>query len=193
MIETSEKNIHWDYYLALEKDIESIARYIEFHEDNFDTYSIELAHLLLSASAEVDVVMKLLCNLKFPQLKSENINYYRKIIKKNFQGIINNKVVSSMYGLTLSPWSSWEGESNPTWWQSYNKVKHERSIYFAKANLKNVLNSVAGLLVVNIHYNHEKFCTERKDYPYDLRHSVSHLRPSSSLFRLDDPFLYFVE
>ena len=74
MIKTSEKNIHWDYYLALESDIGRLARYIEFDESNFDTHSIELAHLLLASSSEVDVVMKELCNLISPQSKAGNIN-----------------------------------------------------------------------------------------------------------------------
>lgn len=190
MIKTSEKNIHWDYYLALESDIERVARYIEFDESNYGTHSIELAHLLLAASSEVDVVMKELCNLLSPQSKAETINGYRVVIKEHLPPIIEQKVVSDRYGLNLSPWSNWKNDNNPDWWQSYNKVKHERSIHFSKANLKNVLNSVAGLLVTNIHYNHVKFCSENSSYPYDMRHSIQNLKPCSNLFRIDDPFIY---
>jgi hypothetical protein len=35
---------HWNYFLALEKDLETVSRYIEFSRDNLNTYSIELAH-----------------------------------------------------------------------------------------------------------------------------------------------------
>ena len=48
---------HWNYFLAIEKDLEHLSRYIEFSDANLGTYSIELTHLLLSASSEVDVVM----------------------------------------------------------------------------------------------------------------------------------------
>jgi hypothetical protein len=34
------------------------------------------------------------------------------------------------------------------WYQAYNKSKHDRHDQFKEANLKNLLNSVAGLLVV---------------------------------------------
>lgn len=192
-IKISKKNIHWDYYLALENDVEKLARYIEFDESNFETHSIELARLLLAASSEVDVVMKGLCKYLSPGFKGENINSYKEIIKEHFSMLIDKQVISDRYGLTLAPWSNWNGEKNPLWWKSYNDIKHERSIHFSKANLKNVLNSIAGLFVVNIYFNYEKHRSENPEYPYDLGHTFQHLIPSSSLFKLDDPFLYLKE
>jgi hypothetical protein len=72
---------HWNYFLALEKDLEAASRYIEFSPDNFNTYSIELAHLLLSAASEVDTLAKCICSILDPKAKPENINEYRRIIK----------------------------------------------------------------------------------------------------------------
>ena len=54
--------LHWNYFLALEADVENLSRYIEFKKDNFRVYSIEIAHILLASSSEVDVVAKQLCN-----------------------------------------------------------------------------------------------------------------------------------
>lgn len=54
--------MHWNYYLALEHDMEVVSRYVEFCEPNFSVYSIELAHLLFAVASEVDVVAKLLCS-----------------------------------------------------------------------------------------------------------------------------------
>ncbi|GEM_PF-733291 len=42
---------HWNYYLAIESDLENLTRYIEFHPDNFATYSIENAKLLMTATS----------------------------------------------------------------------------------------------------------------------------------------------
>ena len=44
-IQEQESLLHWNYYLALESDLEKVARYIEFTQDNFGAYSIELAHI----------------------------------------------------------------------------------------------------------------------------------------------------
>ena len=87
MIKTGETLLHWNYFLALESDLERVSRYIEFDKANFKTYSIELAHLLLAASSEVDVVAKTLCQRIDSKTKLENIDDYKKIIK-NISGLI---------------------------------------------------------------------------------------------------------
>ena len=66
MITSVKTKHHWNYFLAIEKDLEKLSRYIEFSNDNLDTYSIELTHILLSSSSEVDVIMKQLCLLMNP-------------------------------------------------------------------------------------------------------------------------------
>jgi hypothetical protein len=49
----------------------------------------------------------------------------------------------------ITPWDAWvsTADKNPLWWGSYNKVKHERNIHFAHANLENVLLSASAFLV----------------------------------------------
>lgn len=74
-IQVNGNFVHWNYYIALEQDLSKVSRFIEFSEDNFETYSIELAHLLLAASSEVDVVLKSLCNMKNNQKNHKNINH----------------------------------------------------------------------------------------------------------------------
>jgi len=46
--------LHWNYFLALEADLGTLSRFVEFAEDNFATYSIEQVHLFLAAASEVD-------------------------------------------------------------------------------------------------------------------------------------------
>ena len=74
--------LHWSYFLALEADIEKLSRYIEFTTDNFGAYSIEMAHILLAASSEVDVVAKQLCNQVAPEGKDSNIEQYRNTLRE---------------------------------------------------------------------------------------------------------------
>lgn len=62
---------HWNYFLALEKDLEGVSRYIEFCKDNLNTYSIELAHLLLSSASEIDTIAKSVCSILEPKSKTE--------------------------------------------------------------------------------------------------------------------------
>ncbi len=193
MAEQCERNIHWDYYLALEDDVKRLSRYIEFDESNFNVFSIELARILLAASSEVEVVLKELCKLLDPGSKAENINSCRKIVKRNLPALIGEGIVCPLYGLSLLPWNSWGSDVNPEWWRSYNKVKHERHENYERANLGNVLNSVSGLFSLNVYYNHALFLSMHDEFPYRIIDSFRKLNPKAELFRLDDPFMYLHE
>lgn len=183
------KNIHWPYYLSFESDIVKVSRYIEFNEENYSTYSLELARLLLASSSEVDVVMKELCRFLAPTEKIENINDYKNIIKSKSPGLVNQKITCARYGLEFTPWKSWILDESPAWWVGHNKVKHHRSENFQEANLKNVLDSISGLYVCNVYFNHY-LVKSKSDWPYDLSNTVSGLQVQLDLFRIDCPFTY---
>ncbi len=112
MITYTKSNIHWNYYLAFESDLENVARYIEFSDQNKLVYSIELTRLLLSASSEVDVVMKSLCKILDASAKVKNIDDYRKIIMDKNPHFAEEKISISRYGMELSPWEKWSNEKN---------------------------------------------------------------------------------
>ena len=167
MITVSKSFIHWNYFLALESDLENISRYIEFIDKNYKTYSIELAHLLLASSSENDVVLKALCFLLSPEEtrkieanRNMKIDDYREIIKANIPEFENESIYINRYGISVKPWGNWKGDKNPDWWQSYNNVKHQRDKYFDQANLKNTICSIGGLLVTCYYYYKRSFETE---------------------------------
>ncbi|MEW6084316.1 MAG: hypothetical protein AB1607_06955 [Chloroflexota bacterium] len=190
-IEVKESLIHWNYFLALESDLAQVSRYIEFDSKNFRTYSIELAHLLLAASSEVDVIAKGICGFLEPNSPAENINQYREIINRNLPNFRKEQVFVPRFNLTLRPWSNWnsaKNPQNPLWWRSYNKVKHERNEYFAEANLKNVLNSVGGLLVTVFYFYKLKFSIDNPNLRE--RDTTRLLLPESEFVRLNEAYYY---
>jgi hypothetical protein len=83
VIRQSRSNRHWNYLLALDRDAAVIARFVEFTPDNFGTYSIELARLLMAAASEVDVVAKLACAQVDSKASVENIEHHRKLLVPN--------------------------------------------------------------------------------------------------------------
>ena len=98
----------WNYFLAIESDLEDISRYIEFSNANLGTYSIKLAHILLSASSEVDVIMKQLCQLVLSNQSLTNINDYRRVIKNCLPVFINEEIRIDRFGLSYKPWDNWQ-------------------------------------------------------------------------------------
>jgi hypothetical protein len=149
--------IHWNYFLAIEGDLERLSRFIEFDEENFKCFSIEIARILLTSGAEVDVVCKEICKKINPDSSADSINNYKDEICVAYPGIPDFEVILPRYGLRMKPWSSWrEPNSVPSWWTAYNKIKHQRNTEYHRANLENALYSMAGLFVVVLYLYKEK-------------------------------------
>lgn len=157
VINTSNSLDHWNYFLALEKDLENLSRYVEFCQSNFKCHSLEMARILLAAASEVDVVAKQLCQKLNSGSTADNIHQYRDEIKTVYPNLPNFKVTIPRFGLNLTPWSNWNQNSGvPLWWIAYNKVKHHRDTDFNRANLENVLNVLSGLFVITLYFYKEK-------------------------------------
>lgn len=187
---TQEKEplLHWNYFLALASDLEKLSRYIEFSESNFKTHSIELAHLLLASSSEVDVVCKQICRILSPIDKAENIDSYRSVILHHLPSYPDEKVYFPRYGRSFTPWERWSVQKNPLWWKSYNNVKHQRNLYFEEANLKNVLNSMGGLLITVFYYYKLKFMHEEPNLINKNGDVIMRLQPEAEFIRLSEDY-----
>ena len=188
MIKCNTPKHHWNYFLAIEKDLENISRYIEFDKDNYNVYSIELAHILLSASSEVDTIMKQLCKLLDPNEETKNIDGYRLIIQNKTPSFINEEISIDRFGLLFKPWDNWVGTQNPNWWKSYNNVKHQRDSYFKEANLQNTINAVGALLLTTVYYYKYSFSNGVNNI--DMKDVTRELNPESSFIKINADYYY---
>lgn len=189
MIKFTTPKHHWNYFLAIEKDLENLSRYIEFSNENLGTYSIELTHILLSASSEIDVIMKQLCTLLDSSQTTKNIDQYKNIIQAQLQSFINEEVCIDRYGLSYRPWDNWNGTQNPNWWKSYNNVKHQRNDHFNEANLQNTINAVGALMLTVIYYYKYAFSNEAQN-EISFRDTTRLLQPNSSFMRINADYYY---
>lgn len=140
---------HWNYFLALEEDVRQLARWIEFSPANEGVYSIEIARLLMTAAAEADVIAKALCARISPGTGAASINAYQSVLCAAAPIIVTSTASMPRYGMAFQPWSNWAtAKTPPAWWTGNNKVKHHRATHFQEANLKNLLNACAGLLIL---------------------------------------------
>jgi hypothetical protein len=160
MIHFTSPKYHWNYFLAIERDLENLSRYIEFADENLRTYSIELTHILLSASSEVDVIMKQLCAQIDSTMPADNINDYMNIILTHLPGFIKEEICIDRFGLSCQPWISWNDKVKPNWWRSYTNVKHHRNSHFHEASLQNTINAVGALLITAVYYYKYVFTSE---------------------------------
>lgn len=148
---------HQSYFICIEDDLLHLSRWIEFSEANASVYSIELARLLMTASAEVEIIAKAICKATCKKPVPENIIGYQKILMNAAPQLPDVKVHMPRYGMVFQPWSCWRvAEKSPDWWSANNAIKHDRANEFQGANLGNVLNAVAGLLVLLMLLHSEK-------------------------------------
>ena len=167
---------HWNYFLALERDVEHLSRYVEFSTNNWDAYSLEMARIILAAASEADVLLKSLSARVCPEAKAENILGYKEVLAESFPDIPMFEVLLPRWGLNLTPWSNWANNEVPLWWTAYNKVKHHRDNEFHRANLHHTLNAVAALYVINLYFYRDQ-AVEAKLIPMQ-----SLFRPSNEHF-----------
>jgi hypothetical protein len=138
---------HWEYFLSIEAALADCTRYVEFVPENYPTFSVEFARIIVAASAEFDAVAKGLCKAIDQNSNPNNIIEYHPIIAERYPKFLQYKVQIPRFRLELEPWKEWTAAASPDWWsKGYNKIKHERDQYFANANLKNAIYATAGLL-----------------------------------------------
>ena len=186
----SQSRLHWNYFIAIERDFEIITRYIEPTEQNNEVYSIELARIIMTATQEVDCVLKVICELLQNGSNPRNINEYRAIVKSYLPNLIQEVVYLPKYGMHSQPWINWnEDDNNPLWWKANNSIKHDRLNYFNNATLKNAYNSVGGLLIcVNYLYKLQK--EQSIGSSQSWTEITSTLQPFSSLFQMEEDYYH---
>ncbi|MBI4752158.1 MAG: hypothetical protein HY774_27030 [Acidobacteria bacterium] len=141
---------HWNYFLSIEQDAIGLSRYIEFCKQNYKTYSIEIARILMASTQEIDVLMKQLCQQT--GLSASNEGDYRRHIATQFPKLPNIEINLPRYELSFTPFEEWANNKTPVWWTANNKVKHQRHTHYEYASLENLLNSLCGLMVSNLYF-----------------------------------------
>jgi hypothetical protein len=137
-----------DYFHAFEDDLAQISRYIEFHPDNYKTYSLELVRLLLATGSEVDVALKEFCKMIQPSgAPTKNINDHKAVVLGKYKDMHRQSITMPRFDITLTPWKDWP-TANPPWWMAYNDVKHNRLLNYRCGNLENSTNAVGALGII---------------------------------------------
>ncbi|AEF98674.1 hypothetical protein [Methylomonas methanica] len=146
---------HWNYFLAVEAELVSCSRYVEFSKANFSCYSNEFAKLIVLAASEVDSIFQELCAHLEPNQKAEKIIEYYPILLAKYPLLTDCEVAIDRYQLTLQPWKDWDRLKRPDWWsKSYNKLKHERYANFSSATLEAALNATGAQFLALQLYHH---------------------------------------
>jgi hypothetical protein len=142
---------HWNYYMAIEEDVQRLSRYVDFNPSNYATHSIEIARLLMTSCQDLDVILKQLSSHHGHPASNEQ--GYRKYLPTIYPKMVGVTVDILPFDLSFTPFSAWASKKTPDWWTANNKVKHERHSHFAMASIENMLNALAALFIGNIYFH----------------------------------------
>jgi hypothetical protein len=136
--------------------LDDIFKYIEPETVNFPVFGYKIRELLVLSCTEVENIWQYYMNISStpPQNgKMYTTNDYVKLVKKLFLKEYQIKLKSYETLPPLSPFIDWDPNmptASLTWYDAYNKVKHDRESNFAFGNLLNALNSVCACLIMHI-------------------------------------------
>jgi hypothetical protein len=179
---------HWSYYLAIEEQLRDTSKYVEFSLENSETYSIEFARILLSASSEADVLLKQLCHLLDNDAKADSINKYQAVINRLNSSLINESAHARQYNIELKPWENLSIPNQPpTWWTANNKVKHHRHTHFKDANSRNAMHAVGALHILVVYY-YKVYLEKEAGSSITFGAVTNILQPRSRLYSLNENY-----
>lgn len=163
-------NQFWSHYLSLENNLKEISEYIAIHKANYESYSFKNMQLYFSVCTDIDSILKhIRGNLNLEPVKQPNMGHHRKMLLKHFPIIGQVKVFLDISNekRTLQPFKPLPNEDESfEWWSAYNDVKHQRPEKFNQANIKNLLNALAALHILNLLYaisSKEEYLTNHED------------------------------
>ena len=152
----------WNYFCTLCDMLKNTMQYLD-HSDpyNLKCNSYEFQKIIMLSSMEFENIAKQLCLLTNPtlNLKKMNIISITKEILTNYPNM-NKTTIMNDYNV-YSPLKNWQIKKDSSgneyvsgldWWDSYNNIKHNSYDNYKESNLKNAINSLASLMILEINY-----------------------------------------
>ncbi len=138
--------LDWRCFLSLEADFVNSFNTVEFHEDNFKTFSIKYRSIILQACSEIEKFCKYICLI--PQNQKSNMGEYREYLNKHHQGFSEVQVLIASHSIAATPWRALKDNKAPDFWVGYTEIKHEGNI--AQAHFYNALQSLAAYFSIMV-------------------------------------------
>jgi hypothetical protein len=157
-----EAGYHTDRFYELEEDLIKFLRFmpLEIYNNSERRKGVKspyLADLLIRIGSNIDVYFRKLILLYYHEIDEErrrgnkpylSFKHFQKLNEKFMKrekklSECNIRIIQT--GEDLMPFKDWSNQT-PSWWNSYNHVKHEALI--DEANLDNVLESLAAFFLL---------------------------------------------
>ena len=164
-------NLFWPIYKKLESELLSMTSHIRFDDNQLKVYSDNFLDILFRTAVEIEAITKeLYIKSGGTPIVPESEMYFDTVCLDYLETkwALSKKVVLissiNLYfekeeNRTITPLkkSNKRGTSGSKWKQAYQAVKHNRSENYKSGNMKNCIDALAALYILNIYYKDEFF------------------------------------
>ena len=114
---------HWEVFMTVEDDLKNISRYVDICEDNYGTYSIELASLIMRSCTEIEKLVKRITGLG----RNDGINKFLPSMLNLYPELPDFHISFFLWSIGDAPGKGTTNDSsqdstNIPWWTAYNKM-----------------------------------------------------------------------
>lgn len=151
---------HWNYFCSLAERLDETKHYIDhcacqrngsYQLIHGNVYSDIFKQIILLTASEFEVMSKALCLKKGKD--EEGIVSISKTILGCFPKIVDAEVLTSYW--VDKPFCEWRVDKNDKvlgidWWKAYTSIKHGNKGSIKLATLKNAVESLAALYIIDL-------------------------------------------
>lgn len=157
-LERNTFEMYWSYYLSIEKMMKNTSQYVAPSKQNCNTYSDEFMKIILLSCSEIDSILKIICKENGVILddKKYNMSVYAETLLKQKdikEWAFSPERSTSSYdsGIICFPFKELDVKKaygGLTWWEGYQKLKHNRLDNAQVGNLENAVCAITAHFVL---------------------------------------------
>lgn len=133
-------------------DLEHLFEYIEPSDVNLSTYSYRIHELHVRTCIEIEANFKaILLENDYVKKNGNYLNFKDYAIIEKTHFLSSYKAIFPYWTgekAVRSPFKNFSSENLPTWFKSYNQIKHDRMEQFIQSNLENLTDAISALAIV---------------------------------------------
>ena len=171
-MQMSDINLFWPIYRKIEKEVLEIATYVHIDDTQLKVYSIHIGELIVRCVTEIEAISK-----RLYEILGGNMNpidddgrtrslYFDTdclaLIENRWKLSTKEIVIENEYfyieneeNKKLIPLKKAHIRSGASWNKAYQAIKHNRFYNLNKATIKNLLDALGALYILNVYYKDE--------------------------------------
>ena len=153
LMDQTEANLVIEWFIDLEDRLKKFLRTVPINWNHRAILPL-LSGIITEAGGLVDSILRKEYDLSGSKAKRHNlrINHFREHYERRYSLSSSRSVIFQHPPVLLYPFREWslppKMKTELEWWDAYNKIKHERTEHFSRANLINAISATGGLLLV---------------------------------------------